>query len=216
MKWMRDNALTVALLVLFGVALAGQIFAGWRAENHELMLHGEPAQQLLAYVGGGAFLSSVFENWESEFLQMMAYVVLTAHLFQRGSAESRDPDAADKEAEADAKEEAALRRYAAGVRRFLHAHSLGLALGALFLVSFVLHWINSARAGAEEAMRHGDMPLALWRWLADPEFWFESFQNWQSEFLATGALVVLTIFLREKGSPESKRIGAPNSKTGKG
>jgi hypothetical protein len=98
--------------------------------------------------------------------------------------------------------------------RGLYARSLGLALSLLFLLSFALHWVNSARAAAEEAMEHGEQPLAMLAYLGDAQLWFESFQNWQSEFLSTALLIVLSIFLRQRESPESKAVAAPHAQTG--
>ena len=92
----RDNGLTIALAVLFLFSALGMIWSGHSAYNEELQHHGLPAIGLLAYLTSGDFLSALFENWESEFLQMSAYVILTAMLFQRGSAESRDPDDPDR------------------------------------------------------------------------------------------------------------------------
>ena len=217
-RWLRDNGLTVALLSLFAGSFAGQVFAGWPAENAERALHGEAAQGLGDYLISGAFLSAVFENWESEFLQMWAYVMLTAYLFQRGSPESKDPDAVapqDQDPTAHSRERDApgpVRR--GGLMLSLYSHSLGFALLALFVLSFILHWLNSARKANDQAMAHGAPAVRALAYLGDPAFWFESFQNWQSEFLSTAVLIVLAIWLREKSSPESKAIADPHAKTG--
>ena len=103
---------------------------------------------------------------------------------------------------------------AGGVAGAVYAHSLGIALGLLFLVSFLLHWVNSTRLAADEALRRGAPPPDLIEHLTGAAFWFELFQNWQSEFLSTAVLIVLAIYLRERGSPESKPVGAPHAKTG--
>ena len=163
-----------------------------------------------AYLASGSFLSALFENWESEFLQMSAYVVLTAMLFQRGSSESRDPDAGTRPGD-ELTSEVVRRR---PVLSWLYSYSLGLTLGALFVASFALHSVASLRAANADAILHGMTPLPMLDYLAGSELWFESFQNWQSEFLSTAVLVVLSIFLRHKGSPESKPVAAPNEKTG--
>jgi hypothetical protein len=208
MKWLRDNGLTLALLALFAVSVIGQGWAGWLSAAEEMRAHSASAPTLVGYLGSAEFLSALFENWESEFLQMAVYVVLTAHLFQRGSAESRDPDKKQPERPNDQPPP----KGDWGAR--LYAHSLGLTLAALFLASFVLHWIYSAQHAAENARRHGETPMTLAAHLGDAQFWFESFQNWQSEFLSVAVIVVLSIFLREQGSPESKAVGASNSETG--
>lgn len=208
-RFLRDNGLTIALLLLFAGSLLGHLLAGRAFENQQLAQHGQRQIGLMAYLTNPHFLSTLFENWESEFLQMATYVVLTAYLFQRGSAESADPDAGPREDQLRHS-----RRRMRGRLRWLYGHSLGLTLFALFIVSFVLHWLFSAREAAQEAQLHGQRAVGAKAFLADPALWFESFQNWQSEFLSTAVLVVLSIFLRERGSPESKPVGAPDSKTG--
>lgn len=216
-KLFKNNGLTIALLALFLVSIFGQWIAGWHVENEELLRHGRDSISLGAYTIDPAFVSSVFENWESEFLQMSAYVVLTAMLIQRGSAESRDPD--DPPRDSDLKRQShkrgAPKILSAGrLARALYARSLGIALFVLFLLSFVLHWRASAAAAAEEAGLHGEAPVGALAYLGDPQLWFESFQNWQSEFLSTAVLIVLSIWLRQRESPESKAVAAPHDSTG--
>ncbi|MER8498142.1 hypothetical protein NKH36_28720, partial [Mesorhizobium sp. M1312] len=188
----------------------GMIWSGHSAYNEGLREHGSAAIGLLAYLKSGDFLSALFENWESEFLQMSAYVMLTAMLFQRGSAESRDPD--DPNRPEDELPTATRRRNP--ILSWLYSYSLGLALALLFIISFALHWWASLAAANEEALRHGGEVQSLGDYLLDAQLWFESFQNWQSEFMSTAVLVLLSIFLRHKGSPESKPAGASNSETG--
>ncbi|MEA3064195.1 MAG: hypothetical protein QOJ27_630 [Sphingomonadales bacterium] len=216
-KFLKNNGLTIALLGLFLISISGQWISGWKVDNEELVRHGQDAISLGAYTISPAFLSSVFENWESEFLQMSTYVVLTAILIQRGSAESRDPDdpPRDSDLKAQARRPGAPPILMGGdTARWLYAHSLGMALFGLFLLSFVLHWWNSAKAAAEEALQHGETPLGVLAYLGDPQLWFESFQNWQSEFLSTAVLIVLSIWLRQRESPESKAVAAPHDETG--
>ena len=216
-KLFKNNGLTIALMALFLASIVGQWIAGWHVENEELARHGQDAISLGAYMIDPNFLSSVFENWESEFLQMSAYVVLTAILIQRGSAESRDPDdpLRDADLKAQARKRGAPRILMGGdAARWLYAHSLGIALFLLFLLSFLLHWWNSAEAAAEEALEHGEPPVGVLAYLGDPQLWFESFQNWQSEFLSTAVLIVLSIWLRQRESPESKAVAAPHDATG--
>nr|WP_051069081.1 DUF6766 family protein [Mesorhizobium metallidurans] len=195
---------------MFLFSVLGMIWSGQAAHNKELAEHGSPALRLLAYMASGNFLSGLFENWESEFLQMTAYVMLTAMLFQRGSAESRDPDNPDRPND----EFPATTRRRNPVFSWLYSYSLGIALALLFIASFVLHWWASLMAANEEALLHGGEVQTLSGYLLDAQLWFESFQNWQSEFMSTAVLVVLSIFLRHKGSPESKPADAANSETG--
>ncbi len=217
-QFWRNNGLTVALLGLFGASLLGHSIAGMADYNEGQRDHGQAAVGYGAYLRTGAFVESVFENWESEFLQMGVYVLLTAYLFQKGSAESRDPDG---EAEADVDPRDAGERAAApwpvrrgGVVLKLYENSLALALLALFALSFVLHAAGGARAYSEEQQAHGGAAVSLLGYLATARFWFESLQNWQSEFLSIAVLVVLSIFLRQRDSPESKKVAAPHGATG--
>jgi len=216
-RFFKDNGLTIALLALFAASLIGHWLAGLHFQNEQLQAHGEDPVSAIAFLSDPLFLSTVFENWESEFLQMSMYVVLTSFLFQRGSAESEDPDAPardgdsiEKTGKADAPR--ALRRGA--VIRWLYGHSLGIALLLLFVASFIMHWVFSAKEAAAEAASHGEEALPLFQYLGSAQLWFESFQNWQSEFLSTAVIVVLSIFLRQKGSPESKPVAAPHAQTG--
>ncbi|MDX3909961.1 MAG: hypothetical protein QHC67_09090 [Sphingobium sp.] len=217
MKLLRDNGLTIVLLLLFAASIIGQWLAGWHVEMEDARRHGGDIMTLGAYTTSPQFLSSVFENWESEFLQMATYVVLTAVLIQRGSSESKDPDGPprDDHLELRALEPGAPRILSNGwLARELYARSLGIALALLFILSFVLHWTQSARAAAQEAIEHGEAAPTMLGYLTDAQLWFESFQNWQSEFLSTAVLVVLSIFLRQRESPESKAVAAPHAHTG--
>ncbi|RWF02291.1 DUF6766 family protein [Mesorhizobium sp.] len=206
----RDNGLTIVLVAMFLFSTVGMIWSGRSAYNQDLREHGSAAIGLLAYLKSGNFLSALFENWESEFLQMSAYVMLTAMLFQRGSAESRDPDDPDRPKH----ELPTATRRRNPILSWLYSYSLGIALALLFIISFALHWWASLTAANEEALLHGGKVQSIGNYLLDAQLWFESFQNWQSEFLSTAVLVVLSIFLRHKGSPESKPAGASNSETG--
>jgi Domain of unknown function (DUF6766) len=212
--FLRDNSLSIVLAVLFAVFLAGQAISGWLHYNEEQNDHNQPPVALVEYLQTGAFGEAVFENWESEFLQMGLYVILTVFLIQRGSAESRDPDEPEK---ADlpsnlANAPSPVRK--GGWTLKLYSHSLSLAFALLFIASFIGHAVCGTRAYNEEAAEHGKEALSLWQYCATSQFWFESFQNWQSEFLAIFAIVILSIWLREKGSPESKTVTAPHAKTG--
>lgn len=216
-KFLKNNGLTIVLMVMFLGSLLGQWLTGWGSENEELVRHGEQPIGAIAFLADPQFLATLFENWESEFLQMSAYVVLTAFLFQKGSAESGDPDAPPRDGRLS--EMVRNKSAPAAVRkgpavRWLYAHSLGIALLILFAASFLLHWLFSARLAADEAALHGEAAPSLGQYLVSPQLWFESFQNWQSEFLSTAVLVVLSIWLRQKDSPESKRVTAPHGKTG--
>lgn len=216
-SFFKNNGLTLVLMLLFAATIAGQWIAGWHVALADAVRHHQPGMSLIAYLVSAEFLSSVFENWESEFLQMSAYVVLTAMLVQRGSAESKDPDTPPRDADLD---QQALKQNAPSILRWgpvwrgLYARSLGITLALLFLISFVIHWTQSARVAVQEAIEHGEAAPTLLGYLTDAQLWFESFQNWQSEFLSTAVLVVLSIFLRQRESPESKAVAAPHGETG--
>jgi hypothetical protein len=161
----------------------------------------------------------VFENWESEFLQMAAYVLATVFCFQRGSAESKDPDSRD-EVDEDPRQHQHEPQAPGPVRKgglalTLYAHSLSTALALLFVVSFLGHAASGTRQYNAEQRLHGQAPVSMRQYLGTARFWFESFQNWQSEFLAVGTVVVLSIWLRERGSPESKPVHRAHAETGR-
>jgi hypothetical protein len=212
-RFLRNNGLSLVLGILFlATYLGGQFFSGWKAHNEELMEEGEPALLLGAYFHSAHFAEATMENWESEFLQMFIYVLITAFLFQRGSAESNDPDASEEKRPVTKASPWPVRK--GGWLRMLYSHSLSLSFAVLFLLTFWLHVLSSVRLENEERARQGLSPVALSEHLSGAKFWFESFQNWQSEFLAIGSMVVLSIFLREKDSPESKPVEAPHAETG--
>ena len=206
----RYNGLSITLIFLFLLFWSGQTLTGWRDHNNEQHTKNLPAETLLQYIASGDFAEATFENWESEFLQMGAYVLLTTFLFQKGSAESKDPDAEESDGEDAAQSPLPFR----GWRLKLYENSLALAFFALFLTSFLLHAWGGSRAYSEELLQDGQAPVGFWTFLTSARFWFQSFQNWQSEFLAVASIVLLSIFLRQKGSPESKSITSPNSATG--
>ncbi|KQS75254.1 hypothetical protein ASG25_20780 [Rhizobium sp. Leaf384] len=220
MRILRDNGLTIVLMTLSIFTIIGMFFTGFAVYSEDLATHGAVPLTMAAYAVSGHFLSAVFENWESEFLQMSAYVVLTAFLFQRGSAESKDPDEPAAHDEERSPELGRSERNppwpvrAGGMAEAFYRYSLGIALAVIFVLSFLLHLGYSAEDASAEAIMHGSPPVSLLQHLGSAQFWFESLQNWQSEFLSTAVLVVLSIFLRFKGSPESKPVSAPHSETG--
>jgi hypothetical protein len=206
--------LTVLALLLF--SLAGHLLSGWRYENAQRAEHEQPPQPLIEYARSAEFHSTVLENWESEFLQMGLFVLLAVHLRQVGSAESRpfDPrkEAAKRKTYPLKDQPWPMRR--GGVWKALYERSLAIVLLAMFVLTFIAHVITSWRAHVDEQRLHGEAPTPLGDYLFDAELWFQSLQNWQSEFMAILSLVVLSIFLRQKDSPQSKQPEAPHSETG--
>ncbi len=215
------NSLSIVLLAIMLCFWAGQFYTGWKDHNEDLQEAGRPALSAGRYVHSGHFISATFENWESEFLQMTIYVLLTVGLRQKGSSESKklkgEPDAEAEEVDREPKPSPGapwpVRR--GGIWMKLYSHSLSIAFALLFLLSFWLHFAGSYKDFKEEQLWKGKVPESASEYLTNPHFWFESFQNWQSEFLAVLSIVLLSIWLREKGSPESKPTDAPHSETGK-
>ena len=218
-KFVREHSLTIVMLGAFLVIwLGGQTWAGHRTFNEEQRAHGEPAVSLGEYLTRAEFGEATFENWESEFLQMGVYVLLTAWLVQKGSAESRPPggdprlDEDPRRHRDDPDAPWPVRRGGWALR--LYEHSLSIALLTLFALSFLGHLVTGARAFNSEQVEHGEAAVSTVGYLFRSQFWFESLQNWQSEFLAVGTLVVLSVYLRQRGSPESKPVHAAHASTG--
>lgn len=217
-RFLRDNGLSLVLAGLFLLFWGAQSVSGWLASSHEKEERGRPPENYVEYLRGGHFWRATMENWESEFLQMGLYVWLTCFLYQRGSAESKNPD---KPEEVD--EPAERRRNdpdapgpvkKGGWRLALYRRSLSLAFLALFAFSFAGHAAGGWKDFNEERRERGREEVSFAAYLRQPEFWFQSFQNWQSEFLAVLAIVLLSVRLRQEGSPESKPVWKPHSATG--
>jgi hypothetical protein len=211
-RFWKENSLSIVLIALFLVFWIGQSISGWRHEVDERREHGAAAISFSEYVGSGDFWESTSENWESEFLQMAAFVLFTVFLRQKGSPESKPPEG-DPELERSPKPRPGapwpVRRGGAVLK--LYESSLFLALFGLFLFSFAMHAIAGARAFSEEQARHGAAAVSALGYMATSRFWFESFQNWQSEFLSVAVLALLGVVLRQRGSPESKPVDAPHA-----
>ena len=217
-RFLLDNGLSLVAFLLFAVSFVGQIVAGEREYNAERQDHGQPAVTMSRYLTSGAFVEATAENWESEFLQMGVFVLLTAYLYQRGSSESKtieEPDAVDQdptEARNDPEAPWPVRR--GGVWLTVYKNSLGGALLLLFVASFIAHAIGGSIAYNENQLQHGGATVTAIGYLGTSQFWFESFQNWQSEFFSVGLLVLMSIWLRQQGSAQSKPVAAPSSDTG--
>jgi hypothetical protein len=217
MKWLRNNGLSISFFVFFMITIVGQAITGLKQHNSEMEELGGQEMGMTQYLTSPHFLEATFENWESEFLQMALFIILTMFLYQKGSSESKDPDNPKEEVD---REPNPRRKNApwpvkhGGVVLQIYKHSLCYALTLIFLVSFWIHWRSSLADHNEEQLLKGKPTETLISYLSNSRFWFESFQNWQSEFLSIFAIVVFSIFLREKGSPQSKPVDAPNMETG--
>ena len=217
-SWFKENGLSIVLAALFLGCWFGQAAFGFADYNESRLEHGRSAVSVLEYARSGHLLEATFENWESEFFQMGLLVILTVRLFQRGSSESKSLDEAN-ECDADPREHEndpdapwPVRR--GGVALAVYQHSLSLCLLFLFVAAFVGHALGGVLNVNEEHRLEGLPEVTLSDYVTSARFWYESFQNWQSEFLAVLAIVVLSIFLREKGSPQSKAVAAPHDETG--
>jgi hypothetical protein len=216
--FLRRNGLSLVLVVLFIGCLVAQVVFGHHEYNQERRDHGEATVTTAQYLSSGHFIEATAENWESEFLQMAAYVLLTVRLFQKGSSESKkldEPEPVDRDPRLSRhKKDVPGPVRKGGVILVLYENSLALAFGVMFLLSIGLHAVGGSLLHNEELRQHGQPPESLWEYVSGSTFWFESFQNWQSEFLALLAMVLLSIALRQRGSPESKPVDAPHSQTG--
>jgi len=218
-RFFRENSLSLVLFWMFFLTfMVGQSLVGLREYNQEQEAHGGETVSYGEYLRTGHFLEATAENWESEFLQMFMYVILTAYLVQKGSSESRkideeNPQDRDPRKSRDNPDAPWPVRRGGWVLK-LYENSLSLAFLLLFLVSFWLHALGGHWEYNEEQLQHGEAMVSLIGYLGSSRFWFESLQNWQSEFLAMWAMVVLSIWLRQRRSPESKPVDSPHSRTG--
>ena len=217
-RLLRDNGLSIVVFALFFAFLVGQSVAGFLDYNSTEKEHDRPPVSYIQYLRSGDFIEAVFENWESEFLQMGLYVLLTVFLYQKGSAESKEPEA-EEPVDVDPREsrhrpDAPWPVRKGGVALKLYENSLSLAFLSLFIFSFAMHAIGGASAYSQEQVEHGAPPVSVVEYAGSSRFWFESLQNWQSEFVAVGALAVLSIYLRQRGSSQSKPVAHPHGETG--
>lgn len=214
-RFIRNNSLSIVFFLLFILSLGGQIITGFREHNKDREEEGLAPMTLSSYINSGHFIQATFENWESEFFQMMLFVLLTVSLRQKGSSESKKftKEEVDREPSSKRKNAPWPVRKGGWILK-LYKNSLSIALGILFLLSFVIHFYGSFKDENEKLSLKGLPSETTREYISSSRFWFESFQNWQSEFLSVLAIVVLSIYLRQKGSAQSKPVDAPNSETG--
>jgi hypothetical protein len=214
-SFLYNNSLSIVAFLLMFLSLAGQFIAGWHDKNDQMKEHAKQPLTAIEYAQSGHFIQATFENWESEFLQMGLFVWLTVFLRQKGSSQS---EKIDEKEEADREprphKDAPWPVKKGGLWLKLYSYSLSIAFILLFICSFIIHFYGSLKNYNEEQLTK-NLPPDSWNvYITSPHFWFESFQNWQSEFLAVASLALLTIWLRHKGSPQSKPVDAPCSETG--
>jgi hypothetical protein len=219
-RFLRENSLTIFFGVIFVAALTGQAIAGHSLYNEEQLAHGEGGVSLLRYVASSSFGQAVMENWQSEYLQFTLFMLATVWLLQRGSPESKEVDAAGTETDREqrvgrhAGPESPLWARTGGIRTAIYSNSLLIAMGAIFVASWFAQSVTGWTAFNEQQQAHGDPTTSWLGYVGSSDFWEATFQNWQSEFLAVGSFVVLAVYLRQRGSPESKPVGAPHEATG--
>jgi hypothetical protein len=219
-RFLYENSLSIFFGALFLAALVGQSIVGRRVFNEDERAHGGEPVSWLDYVLSSDFGQAVMENWQSEYLQFTLYVYATVWLVQKGSNESKPLDEAGLESD----QKQRIRGYApddgprwakvGGLRTAVYENSLLLVMTALFLASWLAQSLTAWRAYSAEQREHGDAATSWGGYVSDADFWERTLQNWQSEFLAVGTMVIFTVYLRQRGSPESKPVGAPHSETG--
>ncbi len=220
MRFLRENSLSVFFGVILIGSLVGQSFAGLHQFNADAVTHHQAAYTWWRYVTSSEFGGDVMENWQSEFLQFTLYILTTVWLMQRGSSESKSEDDLGTMSDQSqfvggyAKEGSPAWAKAKGFRRRLYGNSLVLAMSACFFGSWLCQSVNGWRAFNHEQLDHKEATISWGEYWANADFWDRSLQNWQSEFLAVGTMAVFAVYLRQRGSPESKPVGAPHDATG--
>ena len=219
-RFLRENSLGLVFAALFLASLVGQALSGHAQFNDQQLSDGLAQVGLGSYLTSSSFAVDVVENWQSEYLQFFLYVFGTVWLVQRGSPESKHVDQVGTESDEDqrvgphARAESPAWARPGGWRTAVFSRSLGLVMGAIFLACWVVQSIAGWAAYNVEQLGQRQDPVGWVDYLCEAEFWNRTFQNWQSEFLAVASMVVLAIYLRERGSPESKPVGASHDETG--
>ena len=217
---LRDNGLGLAFGALFLATLVGQAVSGTAQYNQQQITSGSEPVSLLDYITSSSFAVDVVENWQSEYLQFLVYIFATVWLVQRGSSESKEPGQEGTESDAEqqvgprADEESPAWARTGGWRTALFSRSLGLLMGALFLLTWAASSVAGWAAYNSEQLGQRQDPVSWVGYLGEADFWNRSFQNWQSEMLAVGSMAIFAVYLRQRGSPESKPVGAAHADTG--
>ena len=219
-RFLRENSLGLFFGALFLLALTGQAIAGHIAYNDEQLAHGGEAISLGRYLTSSEFGQAVMENWQSEYLQFLVFLVATVWVLQKGSPESKPLDESGRESDEEqligphAKRDSPLWARMGGWRAELYGNSLLIVMALIFLGSWLAQSLTGWTAYNQEQLDHGAERIGWIAYLGNAEFWETTLQNWQSEFLAVGSFAVFAIFLRQRGSPESKPVGAAHADTG--
>lgn len=219
-RFLRHNSLSLFFLALFLIALFGQSIAGFQLYNQDAMEHQEPTISYLRYLVTSDFGADVLENWQSEWLQFWLFALATVWLVQKGSSESKKPEAAGLEDDKQQRVGRFASQNAPGWAKVkdwrlnVYSHSFTIVMGSIFLATWLAQSFASWTVFNNDQAAHDESPVSWLTYIASADFWERSLQNWQSEFLAVGTMAVFTVYLRERGSPESKPVGTPQDETG--
>jgi hypothetical protein len=218
--FLKHNGLSLLFLALFLAALLGQAFAGHADFNEDQLRHGDPTMSLGRYVLSSHFGVAVLENWQSEYLQFTLFILATVWLLQRGSPESKELHKAGRESDeaqrvgSHARADSPRWAKARDFRRTIYENSLLIVMAAIWVASWFGQSITGVSEYNTERLDHHQLPVSWFEYLGRPDFWEKTLQNWQSEFLAVGSMAILAVYLRQRGSPESKPVGAAHDATG--
>lgn len=219
-RFVRDNGMSLGFGGAFLLALAGQAVAGCAEFNNQLTTDGLARVGFLDYLTTSDFAVDVTENWQSEYLQFFLYIFATVWLLQRGSPESKEMHKAGTESDeeqwagAHAREGSPRWAGVGGARQAVFSRSLGLVMAGIFLLSWLAQSVAGVAAYNAEQLRRLQAPMGWTQYIGSADFWSRSLQNWQSELLAVASMAILSVYLRQRGSPESKPVGAPHTSTG--
>jgi hypothetical protein len=219
-SFVRDNSLSIFFGGLLVATLAGQALVGHSEYNQDQLAHHGETISLGRYLTSSAFGAAVMENWQSEYLQFTLFILATVYLVQRGSPESKKPGEEGRESDAEERtgpqstRDSPLWARTGGIRTAIYSNSLLIVMTLIFLGSWLAHSLTAWNEFNSEQVQHGETEVSWLAFLGKPTFWEQTFQNWQSEFLAVGSFVVFAVYLRQRGSPESKPVGAPHDATG--
>jgi hypothetical protein len=219
-RFLKQNGLSVVFLALFLAALAGQAVAGHADFNEEQVRHGDPQISMSRYLVSSDFGTAVMENWQSEYLQFTLFILLTVWLLQRGSPESKELDKAGLESDKQqkvgphAQQNSPAWAKLDGLRRRIYENSLLIVMTTFWIGTWFAQSVTGMTQYNSERLDHQMDTVSWWHYLGRPDFWEKTLQNWQSEFLAVGSMAILAVYLRQRGSPESKPVGAPHTATG--
>ena len=220
-RFLRDNGLSVFFLAIFVAAVVGQALVGHADFNHQQLAHQGDPVSLGRYLVSSEFGVDLLENWQSEYLQFTLYILGTVWLLQRGSPESKEPGKqggeSDREQKVGEHADQDSPRWAriGGLRTKIYSNSLLLVMGGIWMASWVAQSITGRSQYNADLLSHREDPVSWLGYVGSADFWERTLENWQSEFLAVGSMSILAVYLRQRGSPESKPVGSPHHATGK-